>query len=521
MGLRINLQHASWLAHILKPAGPVPILDVERGWQRGEVLSQFLEQFKHDFFSGAGYEQQWREKISQLASEVSKAGDSNSGVLSDGIEWIRRFLRNRPWTALILPSGRNEEFDRKLCDPNLLRDVVRIRPEDPGLILQLQEPPRDTLVLNDLFPAFRTALASVNEWPGILLWLNSGDSKFFPIDESPMAQEQLHWLFSHLAASQFIDLEEIGTLYERAFKAKKPKIIEVTIIHLSDVHIGSKQASLRLPRLLDLVRNIIQEIGENRKFIIAVSGDLMDDPDKRNLNDVRLFLGTLASLSDEAVITCLGNHDVRKNGYLAENLKMAMCLPSMGDSVRTYCDGKLGVVSFNSVVDGKLARGFIGEQQMADIAGQMDRAKHFNDARLIGMVHHHPVPVEVPNWYARPFYEKWLGGAFEKTDSLEDAADFLAFVESRGFGCVIHGHKHIPHIGMSSGGVPIYGCGSSVGKVDTVDKRPYMSVNLINYNLSNNRLSARLLAERVAGGGLVEDRRSEILSLPRQAKRIR
>lgn len=31
----------------------------------------------------------------------------------------------------------------------------------------------------------------------------------------------------------------------------------------------------------------------------------------------------------------------------------------------------------------------------------------------------------------------------------------------------------------------------------------------------------RLLAERVAGGSLVEDHRSEILNLPRQSKRIR
>ena len=247
----------------------------------------------------------------------------------------------------------------------------------------------------------------------------------------------------------------------------------------------------------------------------------MDNPDERNLNEVRSFLDTLANLTDEAIITCLGNHDVRKDGYLAENLKMAMRLPGLSDSVRSFCDGKLGVVSFNSVISGKLARGFVGEQQMADIANQLDRDKEIREARLIAMVHHHPVPVEVPEWYSRPFYEKWLRGAFEKTDSLEDAEAFLSFVESRGFGCVIHGHKHIPHIGKSNGGVPIYGCGSSVGKVDTVDKRPYMSLNLINYNLSNNRLSARLLAERVAGGGLVEDRRSEIISLPSQPGRIR
>lgn len=521
MGLRINLQHASWLAHILKPSGHVPVLEVERAWQRGEVLNQFVHKLESSFFSGRGHEQIWRDEVSLLARTVSQAGDDNAAVLAHAIERIRYFLSDRPWTALILPSTSSTDFDRRLCDEHLLREVVRIRPDDPGLILQLEEPPSDTLLLNDLFPAFRTALASISEWPGVLLWQNSGDARFFPIDESPLFHEQLHWLFSHLAASRQVDLEQLGALYRNEFASHKPRVNEVTVIHLSDLHIGSKQASLRLPRLTQLIRNVIEELGENKTFVIAVSGDLMDNPDERNLNEVRLFLDGLANLTDEALITCLGNHDVRKDGYLAEDLKMAMRLPPAGGAVRTFCDNRFGVVSFNSVIKGKLATGFIGEQQMADIANELDRTRKLTDTRFIGMVHHHPVPVAVPDWYARPFYEKWLRGAFEETDSLDDAQDFLAFVENRRFGCVIHGHKHIPHIGASNGGVPIYGCGSSVGKVDTVDKRPYMSLNLISYNLDNNRLSARLLAERVAGGGLVEDRRTEILTIPRPPPRIR
>ena len=318
-----------------------------------------------------------------------------------------------------------------------------------------------------------------------------------------------------------VDLEQLGVLYHNEFISHKPRVNEVTIIHLSDLHIGSEKSSLRLPRLMQLVRNVIKEVGKNKAFVIAVSGDLVDNPDERNLNEVRLFLDGLANLTDEALITCLGNHDVRKDGYLAEDRKIAMRFPSTGGAVRTFCDDRFGVVSFNSVVKGRLATGFIGEQQMADIANELDRTEKLKDTRFIGMVHHHPVPVAVPDWYARPFYEKLLAGAFEKTDALEDADDFLEFVENRGFGCVIHGHKHIPHIGKSKGGVPIYGCGSSVGKVDTIDKRPYMSLNLISYNLDNNRLSARLLGERVAGGGLVEDQRTEILSIPPPPRRIR
>ena len=521
MGLRINLQHASWLAHILNPASDyLPVLNSEHDWEQREVLRMFASQLRNSFFSSRGNEYLWRDRIDQLAHAIGEI-DKSPWLVKCHINRIRHFLGDRPWTALILPSTSDTDFDRELCDERLLRNVVEIRPGDPGLILQLQESPRDTLVLSDLFPAFRIALASISKWPGVLLWQNSGDAQFFPLDESPLFREQLHWIFSHLAASRQVDIEQLGDLYYNEFTSRKPRVNEVTIIHLSDLHIGSRQASLRLPRLTQLVRNVIEEVGENKTFVIAVSGDLMDSPDERNLNEVRLFLDGLANLTDEALITCLGNHDVRKNGFLAENLKMAMRLPSAGRVVRTFCNDRLGIVSFNSAVAGELATGFVGEQQMVDIANELDRTEKFRETRFIGMLHHHPVPVSVPDWYVRPFYEKWLRGAFEKTDTLKDADSFLKFVENRGFGCVIHGHKHIPHIDQSKAGVPIYGCGSSVGKVGTVDKHPYMSLNLISYNLDNNRLAARLLAERVPGGGLVEERRTEILAIPRPPQRIR
>ena len=54
MGLRINLQHASWLAHILKPSGSVPPLQGEGSGAQREVLHQFLQQIENDFYSAVG-----------------------------------------------------------------------------------------------------------------------------------------------------------------------------------------------------------------------------------------------------------------------------------------------------------------------------------------------------------------------------------------------------------------------------------------------------------------------------------
>ncbi|MCP5522923.1 MAG: metallophosphoesterase [Verrucomicrobiales bacterium] len=243
-----------------------------------------------------------------------------------------------------------------------------------------------------------------------------------------------------------------------------------------------------------------------------MSGDLMDNPEERNLDSVRAFIDFLSNLGGEALLTCLGNHDVRNDGYLSENLRMVMRVPQMNTAVTWLEAQRIGFVVFNSVIGGNLARGLIGEQQLLDLGSEIDRNVEWRDQRIMGVLHHHPVPIALPEWYARPFYERLFGSKFEKTDELADAAQFSAFVESRRFRCVLHGHKHIPHISATERNVPVFGCGSSVGKVGTRDGNPYMSVNVITLDTDSGDMTTRLLAERIPGGGLQEEGRHEMVS---------
>jgi 3',5'-cyclic AMP phosphodiesterase CpdA len=137
-----------------------------------------------------------------------------------------------------------------------------------------------------------------------------------------------------------------------------------------------------------------------------------------------------------------------------------------------------------------------------------------HDYVVIAALHHHPLPVRIPDWYVRPFYERVLGSYFDQTDELEDAGAFVAFVEERQFAAVLHGHKHIPRLDSTGRGIPVIGCGSSVGKVRTRDPGTFMSINLVTLNTSTRVLSARLLAERVAGGGLGQYKSHEIVWSP-------
>jgi hypothetical protein len=516
MGLRFDLGAANWVAYLIDPKRALPRFGGDE--QEGETLRMFLRNFRDNFLSSLEYRRHFHHEAERALMELEHLRldwrhPGQSARIADALRSIRKLLSERPWTALVVPGSKDRETDQLLCSREFLQEVVGIRPADPGLILQLDSPPEKNFSLTDIFPAFRTALANSNQWPGILIWTNTGDSEFFPL---PSRRHCLHdrskWLFSHLATAYGVDLELLKQQYCHEFPETARLQQEVVIIQLSDIHIGSREASIRIPRLQQLIRNLISEIGENRRFIFVVSGDLMDTPQEKNLDSVRAFIDFLANLGGEALLTCLGNHDVRNDGYLSENLRMVMRVPQTNTAVTWLDDKRVGFVVFNSVIGEHLARGSIGEQQLLDLGSEIDRNPDWKEQRIVGVLHHHPVPIAVPEWYSRPFYERLLGKKFDKTDELVDAARFSAFVESRRFRCVLHGHKHIPHISATSKSVPVYGCGSSVGKVATKDGNPYMSVNVVTMDTESGNLTARLLAERIPGGGLQEEKRHEMVS---------
>lgn len=517
MGLRFDLRVANWLAHVLDERMPIPKLDNER--EEREALGYFLSGLGDRFYSSPLGRQEFYEVLHRTKALIDVGLNPSPHVLAD----LRTFLGNRPWTALLVPSGTDSQVDQLMCSKGFLQELILIRPDDPGLILQMEDPPDRVFSLTDVFPAFRTALAASTEWPGILFWTRADTSTFLPLssDSTSSVHRQAHWIFSHLSTTIGVDLELLKTQYYREFpEITSPLSSRLTILHLSDIHLGSREASLRLPRIESILTNIVDDLDEGgRKVIPLVSGDLMDSPNEDNLDRVRSFLGLLSRLGTEQPIVLLGNHDVRNDGYLSENLRLAMQIENRSGPVRWFDDFRLGVACFDSVRGGRLARGSIGERQLLDMGSALDsRCRGELDCMVIAAVHHHPIPVSLPDWYRLPFYERVLGGAFDATDELEDAADFVAFVEQRQCAAVLHGHKHIPRLDQTPAGIPVIGCGSSVGKVKTSDKRPFMSINLLTINRSTGTLSARLLAERIAGGGMSDYKSHEIVWSPKQAR---
>ncbi len=513
MGLRFDLRVVNWLAHVLDERAPVPSLGDQ--WEEREALGVFMASLEDRFYSSPWGVERFRNLIGRLRPQIHN--EDPHRLLAE----LRSFLGGRPWTALLIPSGRSREIDRYLCSEELLRDLIFIRPEDPGLILQLQDAPEQIFSLTDVFPAFRTALSASTDWPGVLVWTQAGDSIFLPLGTSfGTICEKAKWIFSHLSTSIGVDLELLKMQFVREFaEAQSPLSDHLTIVHLSDIHLGCREASLRLPRIQSILANLINDLGDYGEAVIPlVSGDLMDNPDEDNLDRVRAFLGHLSSLGTEKPIVLLGNHDVRRDGYLSEDLRMAMQVGERSDAVRWFDQHKVAIACFDSVRGGKLARGCIGERQLLDMGSKLDeKCRGQHEYVVLAALHHHPIPVSIPEWYARPFYERVLGTFFEKTDELEDANSFVAFAEERRIAAILHGHKHIPRLDSTRAGIPVIGCGSSVGKVTTKDKSTFMSINVLTLNTSTKVLSARLLAERVAGGGMGQYKTHEIVWSPRTA----
>jgi 3',5'-cyclic AMP phosphodiesterase CpdA len=322
---------------------------------------------------------------------------------------------------------------------------------------------------------------------------------------------------ANLTLSKWRGLAPFKNAYVKHFpEARQDAASITTLLHISDLHIGSAEASERLPRLQQLLRNMIEEVPKGQKVVTIISGDLLDSPQDSHYNSARAFIDVVRNLTPEPPVMVLGNHDVRNDGYLSENLRSAIRMPM--DRIRWMEDRQLAFVCFNSVTGGKLAKGRIGPQQFADVGNEIDGKRNWKDYTLVGVLHHHPMPVDQPAWYAAPFYERVFDRFFDSTDALEDASDFNHFVGLRKFAAVLHGHKHIPRVagidrpsGVDPHRVAVFGCGSSVGKVRTKDNKVFLSLNRIDINHRAGSMTCRLMAERTLGAGMEKWESHEVL----------
>jgi predicted MPP superfamily phosphohydrolase len=494
-----SLQHANQLAHILNPAEGIAAY--------GDLCPRNLNM---DILFNAAEK---RFQISEYARE-SEAPDlfygnhvirKNSKRIKQkrSIEALREYYSKPPLIALLIPSGNDPLRDTLLTSPELYEQLVRLLPEDSGLILQVERLPKSKFFLSRVYPALRVALSDVTRWPGVLIWTPDGNASFFELSRSEAEiKKRLNWIFSCLIKQHGKhDLTRLSNEYKKLIHADKRRDSRIRIIHLSDLHLGSEEANLKLQYVRNIIKDTVNMLGTDDPIIPVITGDLMDTPTDENLTALYSFLEFLEDLDVKKPIVLLGNHDMRHKGILTKKLDQALHIPQ--NTIVWMDEYDMAFICFNSASKGYLARGRIGEREYINIANELlkqkDRADRYT---LIAALHHHPIPVRIPEWYKKTWYESVFGSQFEKTDALADSALLMKWLSERKISAVLHGHKHIPRFNIYKK-IAVIGCGSSVGKVNTEEVgETYMSFNVITIDRSTNSLGCIIQAERIPGGGM-------------------
>lgn len=409
---------------------------------------------------------------------------------------LSRILSRCKIKTLLLPGFKESQVDRIMRERHILHDLVRIHPGDSALILQIKEQLHrsDISILNS-FSKFEKAYQHIDLWPGVLLW-NDQDSLFIKIN----SERELFEVY------EILRYERGSFRYLRnRFESRQEEKKHAYFFHLSDLHFGNQESNRRKLRLTRILETHLSKLSDKSTAIPIITGDLMDSPNKTNKNTYLEFCELIKSKGFENPIQLLGNHDVDTSGFIKmlSTQKSVISSLSNSNSVQVLKELDLAFVRFNSNTGGNLAQGEIGNDQLMNIGNEIDAIPDRDKLNFIALLHHHPKEIENPDWYAKDWYEAFLGkNKFEKTMKLVDADLFLQWIENRGIKLILHGHKHIPKIHKHND-TTIVAAGSATGKVrHKEDGKTFMTYNLIKYDIDDKRpVSCSIIAEEVLGSG--------------------
>jgi|GEM_PF-7105554 len=494
MGFRFHIEDANWLALLLQPAlRELPELSLERRYD----LAEFLESFEYNFYSH-GNDRGTVRLARQAAALVRDAPTLTPAVL----EALRHDFRSVAWVALLLPGGNDPPLDQFLTDREFLLHLVNMEEAGDCWILQLTQVPAAEQVVSFVSKAFQVALNAADEWPGMLVWRPRADARFFPLGWTrEQVVEQCEWLMKGLA--RHTPLQTLVGNYE-ASPVAPPRRSTLTLLHMSDLHLGKRRVEKQLLRAKQLVRNVFHESPTTTRLVPVVTGDVMDSPSLENARSANDFIDFLYDLSTEPPLVLLGNHDVRANGYGRSLLDPARRLPR--SPLVLFPEEGVVLVAFDSTQGSDLARGRIGNDQMIQLGNTLDRDDPQHRYSLVALLHHHPIPVDDTQWkHLLPWYERMAPAIFERTLLLEDAQPFLAWLQARRCVAALHGHKHIPRVDTQKG-IHFIGCGSTTGNVpNDSEGRTYLSMNIVSVDAKGGQITCRLRAEQYLGAGTEED----------------
>jgi 3',5'-cyclic AMP phosphodiesterase CpdA len=219
------------------------------------------------------------------------------------------------------------------------------------------------------------------------------------------------------------------------------------ILQLSDLHVGKSRSESRN------LREIVKKIGESyydTELTILITGDLVDDGQKKQFKEAKKILKPLLDNPNFNVWPVPGNHDYGWNGIHAERkrfeyFKNALYgIENVGyPHVKTDSSGNV-FIGLNSMKaesdywDGLLADGELGSRQIHNTSGILNSidelsASERKKKKVIVHLHHHPFLFPDENWIEEgiEYIGHWLKDGEALLSVLAGRIDVLLF-----------GHEH-------------------------------------------------------------------------------
>lgn len=456
---------------------------------------------------------------------------SNSKVIKNFYEALRtcgNLLNKCNINVLLVPGMEKTALNDTLISEQLERHVY-IPAENSCLILQPKElPKKDELYIYNVSKNINVAFNKINLWPGVLLW-NKKEKVFIPLSEKK-GKKELITLFDLINSNN-------GNISEIMKKYKESKdIYEESedihdkyyyILHLSDLHFGKENINEQKDSLITFIDEINKELEDDKIQTTIISGDLVDSPKSKYYEKFHNFDDELKGIVNKSPIKVYGNHDKYIKGNFILNFMYKiynkfgensndcnkqvdnkilnfMCtkcnkIIKFLDPCNEYVDNieivenlKLIIIKFdsNAKYAGLFAEGKIGKKQFKKIETELNKIENRDKYLCVAVLHHHPVEIKTENKIQENFIEKvfnYIDKLQEKALILEDAPEFIKWINKMNIKVVLHGHKHVYNFNNENA-ADIIGCGSSIGKVDITDRddKNYLTFNLIKVNKNTN-----------------------------------
>ena len=489
MGWTFQLEDANIVAYLTTPKAKSPEVTYHH-------LSSFLQGLVYDYGQAfISNDETWPERMGRKASRIVNQ-------IPDDLLWTQERISPDEFDELIEPlRDELQDYDfyaLAVFEPNNTNVNERLMAfmkngayasETHGLFLITDQWRNFNYQILDPFPPIQQIAKHPGNVPGVVFW-NENASTFVSITHADDLLKRILEAAKHSksAVTHVLQTSSLGPPEKR-------------ILHLSDLHFGTKRATALEEYLVASIAREAEKVDR-----IVITGDLFDNPTSHAKNAFTNFRSQLERITNKDLVVIPGNHDEsfkgNRLGFIGRMFKEVASLE--WSSLVIDPEMRCIFFAFDSALDAKIsAQGVVSDEQLIRVGtmyqSRLDRDPDLANYLSVALIHHHPF-----SWSSSE--PKILGYSVENLLYLQNAQDFLEWCALRNIPLILHGHKHVPrHVveGINADGkwrrIQSIGCGSSLGAEDGP-----LSYNILSWHPQTRNWSAAFFVDNGKATGFTQ-----------------